>query len=104
MTTFALSIDDAGLGGNVESLTRTCRFLESRGLRATWFVVPKPEGHPLSSEWVAGLLDARDAGHALQLHGLTHSDCYVFGPPVWPATAILPSLATDFENRRDELL
>jgi peptidoglycan/xylan/chitin deacetylase (PgdA/CDA1 family) len=104
MASFVLSIDDAGLGGNVESLTRTCRFLESRGIRATWFVVPRPAGEPLSKAWLHALLDARDAGHDLQLHGLTHSDCYEFGPPAWPATAILPSLATEYESRRDELI
>jgi peptidoglycan/xylan/chitin deacetylase (PgdA/CDA1 family) len=104
MTTFVWSIDDAGAGGNHMSLRRTCRFLESRGLRATWFAIPKPGGNPLTTEWREALLEARDAGHDLQLHGLTHEDCYEFGPPAWPATAILPSLATDFESRRDELM
>ena len=65
MASFVLSIDDAGLGENVVSLTRSCRFLESRGLRATWFVVPRPEGNLLSDPWREGLLEAREAGHDL---------------------------------------
>lgn len=104
MATFVWSIDDAGSGGNPMSLTRTCRFLESRGLRGTWFTIPRPGGNPLSDEWRAALLDARDAGHDIQLHGLTHEDCYEFGPPAWPATAILESLGPEFERRRDELM
>jgi peptidoglycan/xylan/chitin deacetylase (PgdA/CDA1 family) len=104
MTTFVWSVDDAGAGGNDMSLRRTCRFLESRGLRATWFAIPRPSGEPLSAAWRDALAEARDAGHDLQLHGLTHEDCYEFGPPAWPATAILPSLATEFERRRDELM
>jgi peptidoglycan/xylan/chitin deacetylase (PgdA/CDA1 family) len=103
---FVWSIDDAGLGGSemVESLQKTCRFLESRGLRATWMVVPKPNGHSLSPQWLEALEKARDAGHDLQLHGLTHEDCYEFGPPAWPATAILPSMGQEFEQGRGELM
>jgi len=104
MTTFVWSVDDAGSGGNPMSLTRPCRFPESRGLRATWFTIPKPGGNPLSDAWRDALLDARDAGHDIQLHGLTHEDCYEFGPPAWPAVAILPRMVTEFESHRDELM
>ena len=105
-TTYTLTIDDAGSGGPemVESFRKTCRFLKSRGLRATWFVVPKPGGQPWSEEWRRALLEGRDAGHDLQLHGLTHSHCFEFGPPVEPATRILPSFLEQFEARREELL
>jgi peptidoglycan/xylan/chitin deacetylase (PgdA/CDA1 family) len=103
MTTFVWSIDDAGAGGNDMSLRRPCRFLESRGLRATWFAIPKPNGSSLTPAWREALVEARDAGHDLQLHGLTHEDCFEFGPPAWPATAISPSYVTEFERRRDEL-
>jgi len=104
--TYTLTIDDAGSGGpeRVESVRKTCRFLESRGLRATWFVVPKPGGQPWSDDWKRAFLEGRDAGHDLQLHGLTHSDCFEFGPPVAPATRILPSFLEQFEARRAELL
>lgn len=104
-TTFAWTIDDAGMGGErmIESVGRTASVLESRGLRATWFVVPRPGGEPLPEPWRAALLDARERGHDLQLHGLTHEDCYEFGPPNWPATDILPSLGPEFERRRAEL-
>jgi peptidoglycan/xylan/chitin deacetylase (PgdA/CDA1 family) len=104
MTSVVWSVDDAGSGANDMSLRRPCRFMESRGLRATWFAIPRPGGNPLSDAWREALLEARDAGHDLQLHGLTHEDCYEFGPPAWPATAILPSLATEFERRQEELM
>ena len=66
MSEFVFSIDDAGSGPNVDSLRRPCRFFESRGLRAPWFVIPKPVGKPWSTEWRAALIEARDAGHALR--------------------------------------
>lgn len=106
MTTYVWSIDDAGSGGGrmVESLRRTSQFFSSRGLGSTWFTVPKAGGKPLSSAWKEALVAARDAGHDLQLHGLTHADCYEFGPPAWPATSILPTLQADFDQRRHELM
>ena len=104
-TQFAFTNDDAGTGGAelVESFRRTCAYLESRGLRGTWFVVPKPRGDALSEEWKNALRAGRDAGHDLQLHGLTHGDCYEFGPPVQPAITILSQLATNYQDRRAEL-
>jgi len=106
MTTFLWSIDDAGSGGPgmVESLRKTVEQMAILDLRATWFVVPKAAGQPISDEWCAALAEARDQGHDIQLHGLTHADCQEFGPPAWPATAILPSLKPDFDARRDEFL
>ncbi len=106
MTDFVWSIDDAGSGGEVpiQATRRFARFLESRDLRATWLVVPKPNGQPLSAEWLAVLREARDNGHDLQLHGLTHEDCFEFGPPVWPATSINPAFESTFAQRRNELI
>ena len=106
MTTYTWSIDDAGSGGGamVDSLRRATDFFSSRGLGSTWFTVPKAGGKPMTTEWKEALIAARDAGHDLQLHGLTHADCYEFGPPAWPATSILPSLQSDFDQRRDELM
>lgn len=106
MTTFVWSVDDAGSGGAemMQAMQRLCRFLEERDQRATWFVVPKARNQTLSAEWTAALIAARDAGHDLQLHGLTHEDCYEFGPPAWPATYISPNFQPDFERRREELL
>ena len=43
-------------------------------------------------------------GHDLQLLGLTHGDCYEFGPPAWPATTLLPTLQEEFDERQDELM
>ena len=102
MTTYSWSIDDAGSGGSamVESLRRATDFFSSRGLGSTWFTVPKAGGKPMTAEWKEALIAARDAGHDLQLHGLTHADCYEFGPPAWPATSILATLQSDFDERR----
>ncbi|MBI3973517.1 MAG: polysaccharide deacetylase family protein [Chloroflexi bacterium] len=88
----------------VEAVRRFCRFLETRELRVTWFVVPKPKSEPLLDEWKGVLQEARDAGHDLQLHGLTHEDCFEFGPPAWPATTIRPQYLDEFAQHRDELM
>src|SRR5262245_39372873 len=106
MTTYIWSIDDAGSGGSnlVESLERMSQFFTSRGVPSTWFAIPKPGGQSLTAAWKKALLAARDAGHDLQLHGLTHADCYEYGPPAWPATAILSTLQADFDRQREELL
>lgn len=105
-TWFVWSMDDAGSGDNqmIEAMRQTCAFLESRGIRLTVFVVPKPGGQPMSEAWVNALCEVRDAGHDLQLHGLTHEDCFEFGPPNWPATDIAPSFIEEFERRREELM
>ncbi len=106
MTDFVWSIDDAGTGGSrmVEALRRTTEFFGARGIKSTWFTVPKPGGNPMSAAWQEALLAAQAAGHDLQLHGLTHADCYEFGPPAWPATIILPTLQSEYEARQDELI
>ena len=106
MTNYVWSIDDPGLGGDhlIASVPRMCQALELRGVRATWFAVPKPRGERLSEEWKRALCAARDAGHDIQLHGLTHAACYEFGPPTWPATTISPEMSPKFESRRDEYL
>ena len=103
MATLVWSIDDAG-GGDTVSVPRTCEFMASRDIVATWFVVPKSGGQHMSEEWKSALRAACDGGHDLQLHGLTHEDCYEFGPPAWPATTIQPSLQSQFEVNRDDLL
>lgn len=106
MTAYSWTIDDAGWGDSVlvESLRRTTEFFASRGLSSTVFAVPKPWGEAMSAEWKGALIAARDAGHDLQPLGLTHSDCYEFGPPAWPATSILPTLQSEFDERREEHL
>ncbi len=105
-TRYVWTMDDAGAGGTdmVEAMRRVCRFLETRGVRMTLFVVPKPGGQPMSEEWMNALREARQSGHDLQLHGLTHEDCFEFGPPNWPATDIVPSFIEEFERRREELM
>ncbi len=104
-TQFAFTNDDAGSGGPdmIESFRRTCAYLESRGLHGTWFVVPKANGVAMTPEWKRALMAAQDAGHDLQLHGLTHADCYEFGPPVEPAISIIPQFVADYNARRSEM-
>jgi peptidoglycan/xylan/chitin deacetylase (PgdA/CDA1 family) len=105
MTTYIWSIDDAGSGEHlIESMDRTCAFFDSRGVKSTWFVIPKPNDAPLSSGWRTELAKEIQAGHDIQLHGLTHSDCYEFGPPAWPATSILSTMQSNFDARHDELM
>ena len=106
MTAYSLTIDDAGWGDSVlvESLKRTTDFFDSRGLSSTVFAVPKPWGETMSAEWKEALIAARDARHDIQPLGLTHSDCYEFGPPAWPATSILPTLQSEFDERSEEYL
>ena len=106
MTAYSWTIDDAGWGDSmlVESLRRTTEFLDSRGLSSTVFAVPKPWDESMSVEWKKALIAARDTGHDLQPLGLTHSDCYEFGPPAWPATSILPTLQSEFDERSEEYL
>jgi peptidoglycan/xylan/chitin deacetylase (PgdA/CDA1 family) len=101
---FCWTNDDAGSGDEamIESLRRTCAYLESRGKRGTWFVVPKSRDERMSAEWQDALRAARDAGHDLQLHGLTHGDCFEFGPPVVPAINISPAHLERFREREPE--
>ncbi len=105
-TWYVWTMDDTGAGGSkmIDAMRRVCAFLESRGVSMTLFVVPKPNGQSMSEEWVNALCEAHEAGHDLQLHGLTHEDCFEFGPPNWPATDISPSFVEEFERRREELL
>lgn len=105
-TWYIWSMDDVGAGASdtVDATRRFCRFLEALGARATLFVVPKAGGQPMSPEWIDALRELRDSGHDLQLHGLTHADCYEFGPPNWPATAIMPAFIEEFERRKEDLL
>ncbi len=105
-TWYVWTMDDIGAGGAdmVEAMQRICRFLEKYGLRMTLFVIPKPSGRPMGEDWVNALREVHRAGHDLQLHGLTHKDCFEFGPPNWPATDIEPSFLEEFERRREELL
>ncbi|MCC7492359.1 MAG: polysaccharide deacetylase family protein [Fimbriimonadaceae bacterium] len=105
MTRFIWSIDDAGSGGPEmqQAVRQACAIFEAVGVRATWFAVPQAGGQPLTAAWRDTLCEARDRGHDLQLHGLTHADCFEFGPPAWPAVDIVPAFITEFGRRREEL-
>ncbi len=105
-TYYVWTMDDTGAGGanDLNAMRQVCALWESRGVRGTLFVVPKAGGNPMAPEWVDALNEVRERGHDLQLHGLTHEDCYEFGPPNWPATDIVPSFIPEFERRREELM
>jgi peptidoglycan/xylan/chitin deacetylase (PgdA/CDA1 family) len=104
-TTYIWSIDDAGVGERLtESMRRSVNFFDSRGVKATWFVVPKPHGKSLSPAWLQVFHEAVEAEHDIQLHGLTHADCYEFGPPAWPSKTILSTLQAEFDRDREQLL
>ena len=105
MTTYIWSIDDAGSGDHlVEAMRRTCAHFDSYGVKATWFTVPKPNGKHLSREWRSELARQIEAGQDIQLHGLTHQDCYEFGPPAWPGTSINPAMQPEYVAHRDQYL
>jgi peptidoglycan/xylan/chitin deacetylase (PgdA/CDA1 family) len=73
--------DDPG-SGDLDLFRRYLAFFREHGVRLTLFVVPHGRGRPLTEdeEWVAALKAARDEGHDLQLHGLTH-ESFEFGFP-----------------------
>ncbi len=78
--------DDAGAARGPEAVARfetVAAWLEGRGLRATWFWVPKAAGRTgdADPDWIPALRAARDRGHDIQLHGLTHGSCLEFGLP-----------------------
>lgn len=58
----------------------------------------------MTAAWKETLIAARDAGHDLQLHGLTHAGGYEFGPPAWPETCVEPALQSEFDERREALM
>ncbi|NUQ00123.1 MAG: DUF2334 domain-containing protein [Armatimonadetes bacterium] len=105
MTQYVWSIDDAGSGNEamIEALRRACDIFEAVGVRSTWFVVPKAGGQIITPAWRDALREMLDRGHDVQLHGLTHQDCFEFGPPAWPAINIRPAFVTEYEARRAEL-
>ena len=77
----AITGDDPG-SGDLDLFRRYVAFFREHGVRLTLFVVPQGRGRPLYEDepWVAALKAARDEGHDLQLHGLTH-ESFEFGFP-----------------------
>lgn len=103
-TTFAWTIDDVG-SGKPEWITATqsvLNRLSELDVRATLFVVPRPDGRPIAKDWRRFIEQAVADGHDVQLHGLTHENCWEFGPPNWPATDILPVLSQQFADVGDQ--
>jgi|GEM_PF-736063 len=99
-TAFAWTVDDVGSGDPrwIEDTQCVLDALRDDGVFATLFVVPRPGGKPVADDWRTFIMGALSDGHDVQLHGLTHENCWEFGPPNWPATSILPSLADEFRK------
>ena len=78
------SNDDIGRGGAqcVLWFRELVDYLESKGIRATFFWVPLNEGSPASAsnQWSRAIEWAMGLGHDVQWHGLTHH-CLEFGIP-----------------------
>ena len=77
----AITGDDPG-SGDVDLFQRSMAFLRQFEVPLTLFVVPRCRGRALHEDqkWVSALKAARDEGHDLQLHGLTHAS-FEFGLP-----------------------
>jgi hypothetical protein len=77
--------DDLGGGDerHVHWFQDVIDFLNGRGIRGTFFWIPKAEGMPSDqrTELMAAIYRAREQGHDFQLHGLTHQTCLEFGVP-----------------------
>jgi len=69
---FVFSNDDAG-SGDVGRFLELLTFLRGHGVCGNFFVVPMPEGKPMTDEWRRALGLALDDGHMLEMHGLTHN-------------------------------
>lgn len=79
------SNDDAGAAlsvAAVDSFRLVSRWLHRRGVRGTFFWVPRPRHWERAHElWRDALHEAVDLGHDFQLHGLAHDNCLEFGLP-----------------------
>jgi len=73
-------------------------WLNSIGIRATFFWIPKPHGRlgDRNAAWMAAIREAREQGHDFQLHGLTHH-CLEFGVPQ-ADTRFSPNIAKLFND------
>jgi peptidoglycan/xylan/chitin deacetylase (PgdA/CDA1 family) len=77
----AITGDDPG-SGDLDLFRRYLTFFREYQIPLTLFVVPHGRGRALheDQDWVSALKAARDEGHDLQLHGLTHA-AFEFGYP-----------------------
>jgi peptidoglycan/xylan/chitin deacetylase (PgdA/CDA1 family) len=82
---FCATVDDVCLEGysSEEHLESLLRFYSEQGVHATFFVVPRAEGVPLTqrSGYIALLKQAIAEGHALGQHGLEHDRFETGIPP-----------------------
>ena len=80
---FVITVDDAGLGQDVEIERRSIRFFEDFGVPASFFVVPETStglGLAEDSKWLARARTYETAGFDYQLHSYRHAG-FEFGPP-----------------------
>ncbi|MBI2298262.1 MAG: DUF2334 domain-containing protein, partial [Armatimonadetes bacterium] len=96
--------DDVGTGDrrSLDAFHTVTAWLEARGLRGTFFWIPKP-GSPADEDpvWVPVLRAAAVRGHDFQLHGLTHATCLEFGLPQASTRRSNPAPFDEYERHRD---
>jgi predicted deacetylase len=82
---FSTTVDDVCLEGysSEEHVASLLRFFEQEHVRATFFVVPRAEGIPLTRRpgYVALLKQAAAEGHSVAQHGLEHDRFETGIPP-----------------------
>ena len=98
--------DDVGTSSaprSFEAFNTVTAWLESRGLRATFFWVPKAGDDPeaLHRAWLPTLEATEAKGHDFQLHGLTHSTCLEFGLTQESTRRSNPKPFEEYERNRE---
>ena len=98
--------DDVGVSHAPRSLAAfetVAEWLEGRGIRGTFFWVPKPGGKPGDRDevWPPFMHEAEARGHDFQLHGLTHGNCLEFGTTQESTRRSNPRPFDEYELRRE---
>jgi hypothetical protein len=99
------SNDDAGsvhVPQAVSAFDQVVEWLDSRGIRATFFWVPKGKGRPTPeyTDWIRSIHRAERNGHDFQLHGLEHDGCLEFGIPQASTRRANPKVFEEYERDR----
>lgn len=103
-TLFVFTNDDAGLQ-EPERFGELLDFLADQRVPGTFFVVPAAGNRSVADQprWLPLLNRALDAGHELQLHGLTHASAFEFGVPPDFILDIMPVQKARWEEAPDRI-
>lgn len=98
-TCFVFTNDDAGMH-QPDHFAELLDFLSDHQVPGTFFVVPAAGGQSLAGKprWRALLDRALEAGHELQLHGLTHESPFEFGVPPHFILDMMPEQKARWEH------